>query len=207
LGHDLNRDFFRTEWPEVKNNIEIIKDKVWLTGVISWRSESVNHYYVYEVNCKRKPLVLKHNQILKNKGVGLVEGLDDPNDPDLGYGWGRLHKTQHTDGEDDRTISADTESSVNNYLLRNSGKGRYGDKKVYRRVIFWRGSPENAKMRNWNHKQRSPTTVSIVTWKFTKMIRFAITVEKSRKTNRFRLDSGFSFGYLSWALSFHPRFR
>jgi hypothetical protein len=88
LGHDMNRSFFSDSGdPEVEQNLKIIQDGRFDLFVSFHEDPTQNQYYVYDIAYHDRPneLVMKHNQRLKSQGICLLNGVDDPDDPDLGY--------------------------------------------------------------------------------------------------------------------------
>ena len=87
-GNDLNRVFLsNSEDEEVRLNIEVIKDKKFDLFVSFHEDPEYSDYYVYDFGYgeEKNKLVLEHNEFLKKQGVGLLNGVDDPTDPKLGY--------------------------------------------------------------------------------------------------------------------------
>lgn len=87
-GNDMNRSFFSdSSDPEVQTNIKIINGHKFDMFVSFHEDWEFSDYYVYDWGYGREEneLVLKHNQLLKSKGIGLFNGIDDPRDLSLGY--------------------------------------------------------------------------------------------------------------------------
>jgi len=86
---DMNRSFFaHRDDPEVKVNIEVLKNRHFDLFVSFHEDhEFENEYYIYDVGRGRteNKLVLKHNRVLKERGIRLMNGVDAPEDPNLGY--------------------------------------------------------------------------------------------------------------------------
>lgn len=88
-NRDMNRSFYaHLDDPEVLANIKILKNRKF-DLMISFHEdhEFENEYYVYDVgrDGKENKLVLSHNQLLKERGICLMNRVDSPDDPDLGY--------------------------------------------------------------------------------------------------------------------------
>lgn len=111
LGNDMNRKFFSDSMdPEVIANIEIIKDKIFDLFISFHEDPLESNYYLYDVGYRETDSeeVLKHNLILKNRGIELLTGIDDAEDSTLGYefveGYKKfIHPAKY---HDDGTISA-----------------------------------------------------------------------------------------------------
>jgi hypothetical protein len=88
-SRDMNRSFFaHLDDPEVKANIEVLKNRHFDLFVSFHEDhEFENEYYVYDVGRDRKEnvLVLKHNQVLRESGIRLLNRVDAPEDPNLGF--------------------------------------------------------------------------------------------------------------------------
>lgn len=111
LNHDMNRTFLSDSTdPEVLANIEVVKNKKFDLFVSFHEDPTQTNYYLYDVGYKvpENDLVMKHNMLLKNKGVDLLNGIDDPDDPDLGYELkdGYIKMVHPKNYHDDGTISA-----------------------------------------------------------------------------------------------------
>lgn len=111
LGIDMNRKFFsESRDPEVQANIEVIKDHKFDIFVSFHEDPELSEYYLYDVGfgSAKNELALKHNQMLKKWGAGLLNGIDDVEDTSLGFefidGYNKLMHTQKLDN--DGTISA-----------------------------------------------------------------------------------------------------
>lgn len=110
-GTDMNRGFFSdSKDSEVQTNIEVIKGKKFELFVSFHEDPLERNYYLYDVGYRKTAsrLVLKHNQWLKEMGIRLLNGVDDPTDPKLGYEFkGGYKKFVHPQKyHDDGTISA-----------------------------------------------------------------------------------------------------
>lgn len=111
FGRDLNRDFFdTTEDEEVRQNIEIIKDGRFDLFVSFHEDPLSKEYYIYDVGYSKNEngLVKKHNKYLLDRGIGLLNGVDDPEDPFLGYEFvdGYRKFIHPEDYKDDGSVSA-----------------------------------------------------------------------------------------------------
>lgn len=86
---DMNRSFYAdSDDPEVQANIEVLKSHHFDLFVSFHEDhEFDNEYYIYDVGRDKQEnlLVLKHNQILKDKGILLLNRVDAPEDPELGH--------------------------------------------------------------------------------------------------------------------------
>lgn len=86
---DLNRSFFTdSDDLEVQANIEVLKGHHFDLFVSFHEDhEFDNEYYIYDVGSNKleNKLVLKHNRILKEKGILLLNRIDALDDPELGY--------------------------------------------------------------------------------------------------------------------------
>ncbi len=88
MGKDINRVFFsNSPDPEVIENIKHLEDRHFDLTVTFHEDPEVFEYYIYDTNKSGKDneSVLKHNRKLKKFGIKLLDGIDDPDDPDLGY--------------------------------------------------------------------------------------------------------------------------
>ncbi len=110
-GHDMNRMFFSDSTdPEVQGNIEVLKDNRFDLFVSFHEDPELNEYYLYDVGYRKDQhtLALKHNQLLKENGVNLLNGVDDIEDTSLGFEFvGGYNKMIFQESQvDDGTISA-----------------------------------------------------------------------------------------------------
>lgn len=110
-GTDMNRGFFSdSKDPEVQANIEIIKNEKFDLFVSFHEDWEFSEYYIYDWGYSqiKNELVLKHNQWLKNNGIGLFNGVDDPLDLALGYEFVEgYNKSIHVEKERDDGIISD----------------------------------------------------------------------------------------------------
>lgn len=87
-GFDLNRIFFPdSKEIEIVENIKII-DSQKFDLFVSFHEDATNtEYYIYDVgnNETERKLIKDHNKKLKENGIELLNGVDDEDDPDLGY--------------------------------------------------------------------------------------------------------------------------
>jgi hypothetical protein len=111
FGNDMNRKFFSDSLDqEVKINIEVIKDKKFDLFLSFHEDPHGPDYYLYDVGYRKteNEIAKKHNQLLKSRGIGLLNGVDDSEDEDLGFvfeeGYNKM-VFQQSD-KDDGTISA-----------------------------------------------------------------------------------------------------
>lgn len=110
-GRDMNREFFsNSPDPEVQANIEAIQGHHFDIFVSVHEDPELMAYYLYDVGPgkDRNELVLRHNQMMKNHGVELLNGIDDLEDTSLGFEFvDGYNKMDFPEGEpDDGTISA-----------------------------------------------------------------------------------------------------
>ena len=111
LNHDMNRKFFSdSNDPEVRANIEVMMGNKFDLFISFHEDPSGPDYYLYDVAYRKatNERVLIHNQLLKRHGVGLLNGVDDPEDESLGYVFSEgYHKLDFQQSSlDDGTISA-----------------------------------------------------------------------------------------------------
>lgn len=110
-GHDLNRDFFSdSDDPEVQENIALIKTHKFELFVSFHEDWEFPEYYVYDWSYTNKTdkLVIDHNKLLIDNGIGLLNGVDDSSDPHLGYRFaGGYNKSIHTKKSVDSGIISD----------------------------------------------------------------------------------------------------
>ncbi len=88
LGHDMNRSFFSDSTdPEIIANLEIIKNNQVELFVSFHEDPPIDEYYVYDIGYEEveNRIVQDHNQLLKRIGIKLLTGIDDIEDPGLGY--------------------------------------------------------------------------------------------------------------------------
>jgi hypothetical protein len=87
-GVDINRIFSSASSDrEVRENIAILNGHHF-DLLVSFHEDPVSdEYYVYDSGFKtgKTKEILKHNLKLKKSGIKLLNGLDDPDDPELGY--------------------------------------------------------------------------------------------------------------------------
>lgn len=102
-GKDLNRIFYEnSQDDEVQNNIAVMKKGPFNLLVSFHEDPEFREYYIYDVGVDTKPTqsVIDHNAFLKKQGVVLLNGLDDPKDPELGFEFVEgYHKFEHTDAD------------------------------------------------------------------------------------------------------------
>ena len=110
-GTDMNRGFFSdSKDPEVLANIEIIKNQKFDLFVSFHEDWEFSEYYIYDwgYSKEKNELVLKHNQWLKNNGIGLFNGIDDPLDLALGYEFVEgYNKSVHLEKDKDDGVISD----------------------------------------------------------------------------------------------------
>lgn len=111
FGTDMNRGFFSdSKDPEVQANIEIIKNQKFDLFVSFHEDWEFSEYYIYDWGYSKlkNELVLKHNQWLKNNGIELFNGVDDPLDLALGYEFVEgYNKSVHVKKDKDDGIISD----------------------------------------------------------------------------------------------------
>lgn len=99
-GHNLNRDFFSDSGDEeVRANIQIIKDHKFDLFLSIHEDYEFPEYYIYDWGYNPNPNedVLRHNRFLKDNGVKLLNGVDDPSDVSLQHEFkDGYNKTVHT---------------------------------------------------------------------------------------------------------------
>ncbi len=87
-GMDVNRIFsFNSSDSEVRENAAILNG-CHFDLLVSFHEDPLSdEYYVYDSSYKTGETkeILRHNQKLKKAGIKLLNGLDDPDDPELGY--------------------------------------------------------------------------------------------------------------------------
>lgn len=110
LKNDLNRCFFSdSNDPEVQANIEILKNRNFDLMLSFHEDPDFPEYYIYDVGLENTTdeLILEHNRLLSSKGIELLNGVDDPNDINLGYEFREgYRKFVHKIEEDDGMISS-----------------------------------------------------------------------------------------------------
>ncbi len=123
-GHDMNREFLsNSDDPEVQENIKIIKNERFDLFVSFHEDWEFPEYYIYDWGYTNKPseLVTKHNEYLKENGIRLLNGVDDPTDPHLGYKFSEgYNKSIHVKKEQDDGIISDwvlNRNIATDYLL------------------------------------------------------------------------------------------
>jgi hypothetical protein len=87
-GQDVNRIFLEgTKDFEVRGNVAILERGPFELLVSFHEDPDFNRYYVYDIGVDANPtgLVRAHNRWLKSQGIELLNGVDDPDDPDLGF--------------------------------------------------------------------------------------------------------------------------
>jgi hypothetical protein len=87
-GFDLNRQFFaNTREPEVVENIRLLSQFKFDLFVSFHEDPESTQYYIYDSghNEVETQIIKDHNFILKKSGISLLNGVDDPNDPHLGF--------------------------------------------------------------------------------------------------------------------------
>ncbi len=89
-GVDLNRSFFDdSPIEEVRVNMEIVKEYGQFDLFISFHEEpALDTFYMYQSgdhNCTNDPEWIAFKKAVRNLGVGLLTGTDDPHDVVLGY--------------------------------------------------------------------------------------------------------------------------
>jgi len=87
-GKDINRIFYSdSDDPEVIENIKHLSGKHFDLFISFHEDVGIEEYYIYntgKIDGKNKAVV-RHNGKLKAGGIKLLNGLDDTNDPALGY--------------------------------------------------------------------------------------------------------------------------
>jgi len=87
-GKDLNRIFTKeSSDEEVQWNIQVFERGPFELIVSFHEDPGWNKYYIYDTGETKQStkLVRGHNAFLKKKGIELLNGVDDPEDIDLGY--------------------------------------------------------------------------------------------------------------------------
>lgn len=110
-GLDMNRDFTDSSSDfEIRANMDLLTDKRFDLFVSFHEDPGLREYYIYDVGYSKaeSKKILEHNKYLKENGVKLLNGVDDPEDPFLGYEFidGYLKFVHPEDYHDDGTISA-----------------------------------------------------------------------------------------------------
>lgn len=87
-GKDLNRIFYSdSEDLEVKANIKILNDYKFDLFVSFHEDPLTDEYYIYDsgYSLDESEVIKRHNKKLKKMGIELLNGIDDADDPDLGF--------------------------------------------------------------------------------------------------------------------------
>lgn len=87
-GNDLNRIFFSDSKDiEVQENIKVLDGYNFDLFVSFHKDPLSDEYYIYDSGYKLEESdnIKAYNQKLKSLGINLLNGIDDPDDPDLGY--------------------------------------------------------------------------------------------------------------------------
>lgn len=123
-GKDLNRVFFSDSTEiEVQENIKVLNNYKFDLMVSFHEDPDFLDYYIYDESKDERisNLVLKHNQKLKELGVGLLNGVDDPNDPHLGHmfveGYAKFEHTEEEVHDGTATLWAIVESKASDCLV------------------------------------------------------------------------------------------
>lgn len=85
---DINRSFYDgSKSTEVQDNIRIVAPFTFDLAVSFHEDPEFDCYYIYDSSATKKPnnFILDHNAFLLSQGIKLLNGLDDPNDEELGY--------------------------------------------------------------------------------------------------------------------------
>lgn len=108
-GQDMNRTFFsNSKEPEVRENIKYLKNKHFELMVTFHEDPTTDEYYIYDVcrSKERKKAILRHNKRLGEAGIKLFTGVDDPDDPELGYEFKNgYRKFVYDEGQDNGMIT------------------------------------------------------------------------------------------------------
>ncbi|HYE59580.1 MAG TPA: hypothetical protein VEA18_00140, partial [Candidatus Kapabacteria bacterium] len=81
-GVNVNRDFFdHSTEPEVQANISLIRGKVFEYFIDIHEDPSTELFYLYDSwNIPDNPMMQHLFRTIQNTGVGLYDGIDDPDD-------------------------------------------------------------------------------------------------------------------------------
>jgi len=122
-GKDINRIFYSdSKDMEVVENIKIMRGNRFDLMVSFHEDLPVKEYYIYDSGFKisETDAVLKHNKKLQSHGTGLLNGLDDSDDPALGYefkdGYRRFTEKEGTPSNGMSTVWAMSEGIVKESL-------------------------------------------------------------------------------------------
>ena len=123
-GFDLNRIFFSdSKEIEVIENIKALDGYKFDTMVSFHEDPVLEEYYIYDsgFDLNESEKIKSHNQKLKKMGFKLLNGLDDPDDPNLGYEFKEGYR-KFIEGKDDKsngmiTVWAMVEKGVNECLV------------------------------------------------------------------------------------------
>lgn len=86
-GKDVNRCFFdNTYVSEVKEAQALLEPHHFEFAVTFHEDTSQDHFYLYDTGVIHETAALKHFlEEVRKSGIPLLNGIDDPNDPHLGY--------------------------------------------------------------------------------------------------------------------------
>ena len=104
-GFDLNRIFFSdSKEIEVIENIKALDGYKFDTMVSFHEDPVLEEYYIYDsgFDLNESEKLKSHNQKLKKLGFKLLNGLDDPDDPSLGYEFKEGYR-KFIEGKDDKS--------------------------------------------------------------------------------------------------------
>jgi hypothetical protein len=88
FGKDINRVFFsNSQDPDVIQNIKVMNNHRFKLIVSFHEDPEFEQYYIYDSGYGKSEtkLIKEHNNYLQNNNISLLNGMDDPSDPDLGY--------------------------------------------------------------------------------------------------------------------------
>ncbi len=123
-GLDTNRIFFAdTDEIEVMENIKILKHHTFDLFVSFHEDPESEEYYIYDSGLDKidNIFVKQHNFFLRSNGIKLLNGLDDVNDPSLGYefkdGYRKFIETNGMTNNGMTTVWAISEGIAKNCLV------------------------------------------------------------------------------------------
>src|SRR3989344_291881 len=121
---DINRIFYEnSDDLEVQWNLQVLKKGPFDLFVSFHEDPESTDYYLYDSGRSKieSELIKTHNQKIKKQSIGLLNGLDDPSDPALGYAFIEGYKKfVHKEGGSDNgmiIVWAINHHRVNNCLI------------------------------------------------------------------------------------------
>lgn len=143
-GLDLNRSFFRSSDDlEIKENINILEGCNFNLFVSFHEDPMSDQYYIYDESGddELSSKIVKHNGFIEQKGISLLNGFDDPDDPHLGHkfveGYAKFDHSQNNKADGTVTMWLYSEKRVKSILVPEiPGKINLGKKAMLVDSIF-----------------------------------------------------------------------